>query len=1220
MKMKNLFQQTIQACLVALFVGWPVAGWSTTVGDRPLFIDAAVDHNLMFVVDDSGSMDFEVLAPAVGVASEEVESYIFNPGKETGSYPNANYVTGKTILGSAYFRDFTRQYYYLRSADYNLQFYDPSAEYSPWPSTSTNSFGDADPENAMLDPGLSSSDTVDLQESGELGLTDSIPATFFVTNQSTIVERTSILVYGSCRNGWEIDPDDEGQCRSRRFWWNPWSYEERPSSVDNTIVAQNCSEISSNWYEDWHTERGTYRFKDSAGVIQSDGLYGFAPDGACIQKVELSSGNGDLVEAVTGKTLEFHLQNFANWFQYYRRRHHAIRGAIAESVTGLERMNLGVFWINNRRDMANKLYSTETGLNTFLDEHYDRFGGGTWGGGGTPNRRALQHAGREFAKTSVRGNLECRKNFTLLFTDGYSNNHPSSTDAGNADSSAGAPFQNSTHSNTLGDIAYYYYQGLRNNGNIISGGAMRLPVQCGTDAEKPWMDCNTDFHMNTYTVALGMEGQNFAGRGYSKVIDAHNNPPNWGSSSIGGSDNAAQIDDLYHAAVNGKGEYYDARSTTALIAALKSAINDVQQQVGSGSNLSFNTTSLRSGGFIYAAEFMSQSWTGTIRAGAIDQNGRITNWVWDAAVELNARDLEQDPRLVITYNGGGVEFDWDNLSNAQKDDLRDGDPDAVALARMEFIKGFEVAGSNGVTFRTRESKLGAIVNSSPAYVGEPSMVWPDQARFGDEPYSEFRADKKSRQKVVYIGANDGMLHGFDAGTGEEVLAYIPGFLYSSSEDKGLSPLTDPNAEYRSYVDLPLNTVDVFVDGEWRSVLIGGSRGATPGIFALDVTDPANFSAGNAGDIVLWEFSGNNNLGNLVDAVQIVLLDWGTGDYRWSAVFSNGYGAPSGKNGLFILDIEDPSNAEFIEVADGAGLSPARIVDHLDASGNPNSDGVADRAYAGDLEGRLWAIDLTGGKDSWGVAYGGEPLFVATDNLNRAQPISSQPDIARNNFKTDLGDPNLLVFFGTGKYLEAGDIPQAEDASDALPQSFYGISDRGAWKDGADNRLTRASLTNRVVTTGSVTVDGEPRPVRKTDGDELEWSTQFGWYVDLPAGGERVVEPPRVRGEYIVFASTIPTGGDPCGGGGSSFLTALQLDGSTDPNKAIIDVNNDGKLDSADEGWAGFFYGDGLITSFALIDNLVITSDSGARKQSTLTNFGSGLNASGRIGWSEIVDL
>lgn len=1244
MKIKQLIKQLTQSLSVALLIGLPAAGWSTTVSDRPLFIDAAVAHNLMFVVDDSGSMDFEVLAPAVGGRDEEVDSYIFDPGQEPGDYnrQTAKYISGKRILGTSYRRGFDKQYYYLRSPDYNLQYYDPDEKYRPWPSYDDVEFGNQSITAAELDPGLSGSLTFDLTKAGALGLgADNIPATLFVKiNEGEIVSRYERKNYQNCPSGQVPNDNNPAQCGEyvRECFFicrNVFKYQsDRPYTttlVEDTV--KDCSVLGgSSLYSDWrrtYHDSSTWILKKTNGTELGSRKIGLAPDGACLQRLEFkgeANNKQEVYDALNGEGsvdsfFVSQQQNFANWFSYYRRRHQAVRGAIAESVSGLENMKLGIFWMHNLRNMDNKLYSSDAALDSFLNDHYGRFGSGSWTGGGTPARESLQHAGRQYAKTNVRGTLECSKNFTLLFSDGYANSHPGSTYAGNADRDAEAPFSNRSHSDTLGDIAYYYYEGLRNNGNVIPGGAMRLPVQCGTDAEEPWMDCNTDYHMNTYTVALGMEGENFAGKGYSKVIDAHKNPPNWSSSSISGKDNAAQIDDLYHAAVNGKGEYYDARSTSELILALKQAVRDVQQQLGSGSNLSFNTTSLQSGGYIFAAEFMSQVWSGTLRAGAIDQDGKITNWVWDAGALLNARDLVANPRLILTYNpdsARGVEFAWGaGLNGAPKDDLMAGGNEALGQARLAYIRGENVSGSGAVSFRPRASRLGAIINSSPIYVGEPGFIWTD-SMFGASPYSTFKNVHRNRQEIVYIGANDGMLHGFDANTGQEVLGYIPGFLYDDADGQGLNAVTGEH--YKSYVDLPLNMSDVYIDNAWRTVLIGGSRGGKPGIFALDVTDPSQFSAANADNLVLWEFTDHPNLGNMTEAVQIALLDWGNGDFRWSAVFSNGYStAANWKNGLFVIDIENPSDYKFIELATGSGLSPVRMVDHQDVNGSPNSDGVADRAYAGDLEGRLWAIDLTGGKDNWSADFSGSPLYVAKDSLNRVQPITAQPDIARNSFESGLSEPNLLVFFGTGKYLEAGDIPQQDDASDALPQSFYGINDRGTATDTSGNVLTRGHLTNRVITTGSVMVAGENRALRKTDGDEMDWSSKYGWYVDLPSSGERVVEPARVRGDYIVFTSTIPTGGDPCGGGGSSFVTALQLDGSTDEDKSIIDVNNDGKLDDADKGWAGFFYGDGIITSFALIDNVLVTSDSGAKKLAILTNFGGGENATGRIGWTELVD-
>lgn len=1254
MKMKKFLKQLTQSLSVALFIGFPVAGWSATVSDRPLFVDAVVDHNLIFSVDDSGSMDFEILAPAVGGYGAVDGGWLFNPSyysNTTGRPYNRGLRLGNT--GESY-KGFSKANYYLRSNDYNYQYYDPAEKYTPWPGYNSTTFTNQPVGSAKLDPGLSNSLTVDLTESGALGLgSGNIPATLFLKITSgEIVSRYQERDYLACPAGEVVNPNDESECGVIKTWescgWerSEWvcrdvEYFEKVGDRgfnvrDLESAVLDCSDLDGvNMYSSWRSsgvDDSTWVLKKSDGIEVESRKIAFAPDGACLQRLEFKDeGNNkqEVYEALNGADsvddfFEAQQQNFANWFSYYRRRHQVVRSAIAQSVLGLENLNMGIFWFHNHRDMSGKLYSTEIdgNIDTFLSEHYSRFGSGSWVGGGTPTRESLQHAGKEYGKQTVRGTLECRKNFTLLFTDGYANEPSVTIDAKNADSKADAPFANKDYSETLGDIAYYYGEALRNNGSKVTGGRMRLPEECGTGLQEPWMDCNTEFHMNTYAVALGMEGQKIAGKGYDKVIDAHMNPPDWGDSDMGfgwGGVDSAQIDDLYHSAVNGKGEYYDAKSSTALVKALEDAMDDIGAQLGSGSNVSFNTTSLRSGGYIYSAQFTSKIWTGTLRAEAIDKDGVISSRKWDAAILLDDRNLSDNPRRIITFNGDGVDFDWDELSLNQKADLKDGGSDELGKARLSYLSGNSVTGLEGIPFRDRGSRLGAIINSSPVFVGEPNKIWPDDSKFGATAYSAYKADKKSRSEVVYVGANDGMLHGFDAQSGEEVIAYIPGFLYSTEVEKGLSALTIPDLDYQSYVDLPLNTSDVYVNGAWRSIVIGGSRAGKPGLFALDVTDPSSFASGSASAITMWEFT-DNNLGNMTEAAQITLLKWGENDYRWSAVFSNGYDAPSGKSGLFILDIADTANRKFIDLGTGKGLSPVRLVDHLDSDGNPNSDGVADRAYGGDLDGNLWSFDLTGGADSWAASANFEVLYTAKDADGNAQPITAQPDIARNNFNSTLADPNLLVFFGTGKYLEAADIPQAADASDAQPQTFYGISDRGTNVNAINVALSRSDLVKREFTGGSVTVDGESLPVRKTDGEAVEdWSTTFGWYVDLPGGGERVVGPPRVRGEFIVFASTIPTGGDPCGGGGSSFLTALQLDGSTDPNKAIIDVNNDGKLDGTDEGWAGVYYGDGIITSFALIDDLALTSDSGAKKSAYLTNFGGGTNATGRIGWTELVD-
>src|SRR5690554_4995231 len=251
MKMKKFLKQLTQSLSVALFIGFPVAGWSATVSDRPLFVDSAVDHNLMFVVDDSGSMDFEVLAPKVGSMSKAlVNDYIFNPGDEWGAYGNGRtYSSGKRLVSDSNdwwgnlvdgFRDFVPEYYYLRASDYNLQFYDHTAEYSPWPSTTSNSFTNINPAAAPLDPGLSNSNTANLQQAGALGLPSGIiPASFFVKDQSHSVERLGLTInWGSCPSGWNVY--DTSQCRrcdrwGGCYWHSHYEYQGRPYTTEITV-------------------------------------------------------------------------------------------------------------------------------------------------------------------------------------------------------------------------------------------------------------------------------------------------------------------------------------------------------------------------------------------------------------------------------------------------------------------------------------------------------------------------------------------------------------------------------------------------------------------------------------------------------------------------------------------------------------------------------------------------------------------------------------------------------------------------------------------------------------------------------------------------------------------------------------------------------------------------------------------------------------------------
>ena len=198
----------------------------------------------------------------------------------------------------------------------------------------------------------------------------------------------------------------------------------------------------------------------------------------------------------------------------------------------------------------------------------------------------------------------------------------------------------------------------------------------------------------------------------------------------------------------------------------------------------------------------------------------------------------------------------------------------LSQGRVNYLRGEQSnEESNGGRFRNRDLRMGPIYHSRPVVVGPPDTDYSDQFLDdlfgGDTPdtelYSTFRANNANRRSMVYVGANDGMLHGFDATTGEELFAYVPGRLLGK-----VSELTNPDYEAETYVDGRMSVVDAYDEfpacgvGQscWRTILVGSLRGGGQGIYALDITDPEAFVAADtfskqqtlAEQVVLWEFT------------------------------------------------------------------------------------------------------------------------------------------------------------------------------------------------------------------------------------------------------------------------------------------------------------------------------------------------------------------------------
>ena len=668
---------------------------------------------------------------------------------------------------------------------------------------------------------------------------------------------------------------------------------------------------------------------------------------------------------------------------------------------------------------------------------------------------------------------------------------------------------------------------------------------------------------------------------------------------------------------NGGGLFLTAANSSQLNSAFQSALTNIQAQLGSAAAVSFNSGDSSTNTKVFLSVFQSSNWSGQLIAYALDPNsGLVINTpVWDTSVVLNDRNLTTSPRTILTKGSNdGVAFQWDNLSDVQKNDLRTSptgttDTDVKAQARLAFLRGSRADEGQGYNLRVRGGRLGDIVHSSSVFVGAPNIGWPDTTPFptGTNSYSNFvTGAAKNRTGLVYIGANDGMLHAFRESDGQEILAFIPSNLFSTLPTEGLHYLTDPEYNHRFYVDLTPVISDVYIKSTtagtvgWKTVLVGGERSGGRGYFALDITDPLTFSetGSNPANIVMWEFTNANDadLGYSFSNPTIALMNNG----KWAAIFGNGYNSTgSGEAQLFVLYLEDGvdgtwSTSEYVKITTGVGDTSDPNGLSTPASVDLDGNGTVDRVYVGDLRGNLWAFDLSASTSAgWSVAYGttSQPLFAAGAN----QPITAEPVVIQNKFVTDIGNaPNLLIFFGTGQYLVD------TDKTNTNTQSFYGVWDRGTANltpsDLVEQTFLAGTITGKDSNGTSVTLNN----LRVLTNNSVNFTTgsggTYGWRINLPVSGERVVVSPVARGNVVFFNTLIPST-EPCTYGGSGYLMSVDLRTGGSPLTTPFDLNGSGKVDANDLvsvgssqnlGVAGQAFNMGIPTESTILSNYQYT--------------------------------
>lgn len=752
----------------------------------------------------------------------------------------------------------------------------------------------------------------------------------------------------------------------------------------------------------------------------------------------------------------------------------------------------------------------------------------------------------------------CQKNFAIVVTDGlptYDTTFPTDDPADTANAAALPNWDGEAPSTT---IAMYP------NFPQYSDGFSQDPACTGsscTQQREGYSLYLDDIAKFGYDIDFKTSGSDLAGGSYQ---DANFPQQNLRTYTIGFSIGNQMLED---AAGYGHGQYLQANSASQLTSALQSAISHVFASSSSSSSVATNSTRLGTETRLYQARFNSLDWTGEVLTFSINSDGSTQTTDSYPRSSIPSAEL----REIFTYNpvtGAGVEFQWTGgvdgttgLSADQQTELHTNSSNVVdnlGIERVAYLRGDRsnersTNPQTGVTtgiFRARTSLLGDIVNSDPHYVGTPDFRYHLLPGTEGEAYATFRNSTayRNRTPMLYVGANDGMLHAFDASTMVENFAYVPNGVFTR-----LTELTSPDYNHMYFVDGSPRSGDAYINGGWKTVLVGGLGAGGKSIYALDITNPASFGA----DKVLWEYS-HANLGFTFSQPTIVRLRTG----QWAAIFGNGYNStvsdPTAQ--LFIVNLADGSLIKRIDTGANintlsSGTVPGGLHNGLSTPTPVDVDGdrITDYVYAGDLHGNLWKFDLTASQiNSWDVAYkSGQtpiPLFRAADASGNRQPITSRVEVGSHSTS------GRMIYFGTGKYLETGDntVP-----ANPLVQTFYGIHDNDP--NSLNSPRTRSNLQQQQIIAERTEFE---RRVRAVSNNTVA-STQRGWYLDLVspvngAEGERVVSNPILRAGRVIFTTLIPDP-DPCSYGGTSWLMELDAQSGGRLSYSVFDLNDDGRF-------------------------------------------------------------
>jgi type IV pilus assembly protein PilY1 len=772
--------------------------------------------------------------------------------------------------------------------------------------------------------------------------------------------------------------------------------------------------------------------------------------------------------------------------------------------------------------------------------------------------------------------------------------------------------------NTLADTAYYYWQNdLRTSGLGNCTGVLGTDV-CYNNVRGSGTDVNNQQHMTTFTLGLGVVGT-LNPDGYPTLSTDFNNlktgPNNW---SVPVSNTNTTIDDLWHAAVNGRGIYFSAKSPDALVSGLSQALEGVKSRQGASAAASTsNMQPVPGDNYAYVALFNTNTWDGDLLAKQIDPNtaqfikDTVTNKdvvLWSAQTQLDTLvGSTSDTRTIYTFDGTAAnklkDFTWSNLNATEQgyfsnicsspymlsqcttlisNDTANGTTTATAASGANLVNflrgqhGFEDLVTNtSKIYRSRAHVLGDIVSAQPQYVRKPPFDYTDMG------YAAFSTAQVNRAPMVYSAANDGMLHAFSANTGTEQWAYIPPLVLPNLYRLASK---DYSSNHRYFTDGTPTVADVCPNAptssctaaQWKSILVAGFNGGGRGYYALDVTDPANPKA-------LWNYTVTDqpNLGYTYgNPVVIKRKDKCNGTLTvsggvttcsgtwvggtWVVAISSGYNnvSPGDGNGhLFILNATTGALLE--DIVTNICTTGAGTLTSCSTSGSTSTPAGNNTTPSGLSKINAW-VEIPGDNTAERF-YGGDLLgnVWRFDIDNNVPPAGKEALLLAQLGGVDLPNkqpitikPELADNGGVAEVMVAtGRYLGTSDLSNTDQQSIYALKDN-LTSTGLGLARTSGVLVKQTLT---ATYLKNGVSYRQGAGSAVDWSTKAGWYVDLnPANespGERVNTDMSFQQKTLAVFSNVP---DPnaCNVGGYAFTYYLDyVNGIVPADGGIKDSSN-----------------------------------------------------------------